>query len=390
MKEPEWIEETLAALRADHLERTLRTQPGVGGILEDRGRRILNFASNDYLDLARHPRVLDAAREALDRYGAGAGASRLVAGNLALHEALEEALARHKHRPAALLFGSGYLANAGLVTACVGRGDTVLADRLVHASLIDAVLLSRAKLRRSRHNDVAHLRACLAEPRKNGRLLVLTESVFSMDGDLAPLPALVNSAREAGALCLVDEAHASGVFGPHGAGRVVEEALQDKVHLCMGTLSKAFGAYGGFVACTPAMRQFLVNRARSLIYTTALPPPVVGAALGALRVLEADPERGARLRQAAEKFRARLRSAGFNTLGSASQILPIMVGDNRKALDFSDRLRCQDIVAVAIRPPTVPAGTARLRLSLTTAHTEADLDRAFDVILRTGREVGLI
>lgn len=390
MKEPEWIEETLAALRGDDLERTLRLQPGVGGVLEHHGRRVLNFASNDYLNLAQHPEVLDAAHRALDRYGAGAGASRLVTGNLALHEELEAALASHKQRPAALLFGSGYLANAGLVTACVGREDTVLADRLVHASLIDAVLLSRATLRRFRHNDAAHLRECLAEPRKKGRRLVITESVFSMDGDLAPLPALVQSAREADAVILVDEAHASGVFGPHGAGRVVEEGLQDEVHLCMGTLSKAFGAYGGFVACTPSMRQFLVNRARSLIYTTALPPAVVGAALGALRVLEADPQRGTRLLQRAEQFRDRLRGAGLNTLGSASQIVPIMVGNNRKAIDLSERLRREDIVAVAIRPPTVPAGTARIRLSLTTAHTKEDLDRAFEAIVRAGREEGLI
>ncbi len=390
MKEPEWIEKTLAALRADDLERALRTSPGVGGVIEHGGRRILNFASNDYLDLARHPEVRAAAQQALQEYGAGAGASRLVTGNLPLHEELEAALAQHKRRPTSLLFGSGYLANAGIVTACVGRGDTVFADRLVHASLIDAILLSRATLRRFRHNDAAHLRECLSKHRGGGRLLVVTESVFSMDGDLAPLREIVACAQEKQAMMLIDEAHASGVFGPGGAGRVVEENLQDEIHFCMGTLSKAYGSYGGFVACSPKMRKFLINRARSLIYTTALPPPVVGAVLGALRVLQSDPERGARLLHRAEQFRDRLRGVGLNVLNSASQIIPILVGENRKALDLAERLRRDDIVAVAIRPPTVPAGTARIRFSLTAAHDESDLDRAFEHLVRASRELGLL
>lgn len=390
MKDPEWVATSLAALRAEHLERSLHAQPGVGGVWVQDGRRILNFGSNDYLDLARHPVVIDAARRALEQYGAGSGASRLVSGNLPIHEELEHALAQHKKRPAALLFGSGYLANAGIVTACVGRGDTVFADRLVHASLLDAIALSRAHLKRFRHNDAGHLRACLAEHTGKGRAMVVTESVFSMDGDLAPLNAIVHAAEEHDAVVLVDEAHASGVFGPHGAGCVAAASLQTHVHLCMGTLSKAFGAYGGFVACSRAFRDYLLNRARAFIYTTAPPPAVVGAALGALEVIQSEPDRPVRLLARAESFRRALQEAGFKTFASASQIIPLLVGDNRKALALAERLRAEDIFAVAIRPPTVPRGTARLRLSVTAAHTEEDLARAAEAIVRAARREGLL
>ena len=372
-----WIDEKLSRLERSHLYRRLTAYPQTGGVLTDGdGRRLLNLSSNDYLDLARHPRVVAGARRALDRTGAGAASSRLVVGTLPIHEELEQALAALKGYPAALLFGSGYLANIGILPALAGPGDVILADRLVHASLIDGILLSRARFRRFRHNDPDHLRTLLARETGSGRRVVVTESVFSMDGDPAPLAELADCCDRAGAMLVVDEAHAMGVFGPAGAGRVRELGLQHQVQLCMGTLSKALGAYGGFVACSERMRQWLINRARTVIYSTALPPAAAGAALAALEVIHENPDLGPRLLAAAERFRRRLRERGLNTLQSASQIVPVVIGGNAEALRSARDLRRQGILAVPMRPPTVPAGSARLRLSLTAAHTDNDLEQA--------------
>lgn len=346
---------------------------------------LLNFSSNDYLDLAHHPDVVAAAERALRTAGAGATASRLVSGTLPLHEELEARLARLKGYPAALLFGSGYLANLGLLGALLGRGDVVFADRLAHASLMDAAILSRAELQRFRHNDPQHLDALLRKYAGTGRKLVVTESVFSMDGDVAPLPELAAVAQQHGALLLVDEAHATGVFGPGGSGLVHEHKLEAMVNFSMGTLSKALGGYGGFVACSEVLRALLVNRARAFIYTTAPPPAVTGAALGALDVLEKNPGWGADLLRRAAWFRAQLRAAGFDVMQSASQIIPIQVGENARALAVAEQLRAAGLLAIAIRPPTVPEGTARLRLSVTRAHSEADLARAVELIRTTLR-----
>ncbi len=366
----QWIETELEELRrAQRFRRAVTPPPG-----------LLNFSSNDYLNLAQHPDVIAAAERALHAAGAGATASRLVSGTLPLHEELEARLARLKGYPAALLFGSGYLANLGILGALVGRGDTVFADRLAHASLMDAALLSRAELCRFRHNDTQHLDELLQKHSGAGRKLVVTESVFSMDGDVAPLPELAAVAERHGALLLVDEAHATGVFGPGGSGLIREHQLESKVNLSMGTLSKALGGYGGFVACSTAMRALLINRARAFIYTTAPPPAAVGAALGALDVLEKNPGWGAELLRHAAAFRDQLRAAGFDVMQSASQIIPIQVGANARALEVADKLRAAGLLAIAIRPPTVPEGTARLRLSITRAHSETDLARALDII----------
>ncbi|MCX7006682.1 MAG: aminotransferase class I/II-fold pyridoxal phosphate-dependent enzyme, partial [Kiritimatiellaeota bacterium] len=298
----QWIETELEELRQAHrFRRAVLPQPG-----------LLNFSSNDYLDLAHHPDVIAAAEHALHAAGAGATASRLVSGTLPLHEELEMRLARLKGYPAALLFGSGYLANLGILGALVGRGDAVFADRLAHASLMDAAVLSRAELLRFRHNDAQHLDELLQKNSGAGRKLVVTESVFSMDGDVAPLPEIAAVAQKHGALLLVDEAHATGVFGPGGSGLIREHKLESAVNLSMGTVSKALGGYGGFVACSEAMRALLINRARAFIYTTAPPPAAAGAALGALGLLEKNPSWGAELLQRAAAFRERLRSDGFD------------------------------------------------------------------------------
>jgi len=390
MTDETWMETELARLRAQGLERQLQVMPDAGGVLTRDGRRILNFSSNDYLGLARSPAVVAASSAALQRWGAGATASRLVVGTLGCHAELETRLAQFKGYAAALVFGSGYLANVGAVSALAGRHDRILADKLAHASLLDGATLSRAAIHRFQHNDVDHLLRLLRQKPPDARDLVVTESVFSMDGDLAPLREIARVAQEQGAMLLVDEAHATGVWGPGGTGLIGEWRLQPAVAVAMGTFSKALGAYGGFIAGSETLKRWLVNRARSFIFSTGLPPPCVGAVLGALDVLAQNPGLGADLLRRADVFRQRLRAAGFNTGGSVSQIIPVFIGDNQKTLALARRLRSQGIMAAAIRPPTVPAGTARLRLSVTLEHTAEDLERAADILVAGAREEGLL
>jgi len=385
-----WMDTELDQLRAQGLERQLQVMPDSGGIFMLDGQRVVNFSSNDYLGLAHTPAVIDAAATALRRWGTGATASRLVVGTLPCHAELETRLAQFKGYAAALVFGSGYLVNVGAVSALVGRHDRILADKLAHASLLDGATLSRAAIRRFQHNDVDHLRHLLHQKSGSGRDLIITESVFSMDGDLAPLRDIAGVAQEQGAMLLVDEAHATGVWGPGGTGLIGEWRLQQAVSVAMGTFSKALGAYGGFIAGSETLKRWLVNRARSFIFSTGLPPPVIGAVLGAMDVLKKNPGMGADLLRRTEVFRQRLQSSGFNTGSSVSQIVPVIIGDNQKTLALARRLRGHGILAAAIRPPTVPAGTARLRLSVTLLHTEEDLDRAADVLTAAAREEGLL
>lgn len=380
----------MEALRADHLERQLTEYAGVGGRIEVDGRTLLNFASNDYLNLSTHPAVVAGAAQALKTYGAGAAASRLVVGTLPVHTELEEKLARFKDYPSALVFGSGYMTNAGVISSVVGRGDTVYADRLVHASVLDAIVLSHAALKRFRHNDADHLASLLSKTPASGRRLIVTESVFSMDGDIAPLPAIAEAATRHDALLMVDEAHATGVFGRKAAGLVGELGLTGVVHLSMGTLSKALGSYGGFVACSKVLKQFLVNHARAFIYTTAPSPASVSAAVAALNVVQSRPEMGSELLSRAATFREQLQSAGLDTMESESQIVPVLIGSNEKALALAARLRQEGILTIAIRPPTVPTGTARLRLSLTLGHELADLALAAEHIIACAKAEHII
>ena len=381
MHSEEWIGKELAKLREKSLERRVSVFREAGGKINIDGRTFLNFSSNDYLALARHPYVMSTSRRYLETFGCGATASRLVTGTLEPYRELEQVIAALKGYPASLVFGSGFLTNAGVITALVGRDDTVLADKLAHASLIDGIILSRANLKRFHHNDPDHLKTLLQECRGPGRKLIATESVFSMDGDIAPLPEIAALTVEYGAMALVDEAHATGVFGPGGSGLIRQYGLEDRINVSMGTLSKALGGYGGFVACSPALRDLLINRARSIIYTTGLPPAVVGSALGALVVVEKTGNAGAELLQRAATFRERLQQAGLKTLGSESQIIPVLIGENARTLAIAERLKAKGILAVAIRPPTVPEGTARLRLSVTLDHTPQDLEWAAEQII---------
>lgn len=383
----DWIQPILAETRLQGLERTAQAYAETGGVVMVDGRKMVNFASNDYLDLARHPHVIDRAREALEQHGTGATASRLVTGTLPIHEELENRLAKEKGCAAALVFGSGYMANAGTIPVLAGRDDLIVADKLVHASMIDACKLSGAKLVRFAHNDPAALEQRLAQYAAHvGRKLVITESVFSMDGDLAPLREIAALAERHGAMLMVDEAHATGVFGPNGAGLVRELGLEESVTVSMGTMSKAMAGYGGYVACSENLRALLVNSSRAFIYTTAPPPAVVGAALGALDVLDASPNLGNVLQANAAHFRSLLHAAGLDTLQSQSQIIPVVIGANDKAVALARTLREKGLIVPAIRPPTVPAGTARLRISITLAHLVDDLERAARLIIAAVKE----
>ena len=377
----EWILEALAGLRAQALERSLAVNTPANGRIERGGEVLVNFASNDYLGLARHPEVVAGAESALRQYGTGAASSRLVTGTLPCHEALETALAELKGHARALVFSSGYHANLAAVTALAGRGDCVFLDRLCHASLIDGAILSRADLRRFGHNDAGHLDDLLKKAPARCKRLVVTESVFSMDGDTAPLQDICRVAEARGAMLMVDEAHATGVQGPGGAGLISKLGLQGGVNLGMGTLSKALGGLGGFLACSETMMAWLVNVARPFIFSTALPPAAAGAALAALAVLKKQPGLGASLLERAARFRARLNAAGIDTGSSTTQIVPVMAGSNQGALDLAAALRARGIFAAAIRPPTVPDGTARIRLSITLEHSPDVLDRAADAII---------
>lgn len=379
MNNEKWIQEQLAELRAKALDRRLRARGD--------SPAPVNMCSNDYLGLSTHPDVIAGAMRFLKEYGAGATASRLVTGTLPCHEQLENRLAGYKGYPSALVFGSGYLTNLGTITALIGRDDHVFVDRLAHASIVDAAVLARASIHRFRHNDPEHLRLLLSKCPAAGKRLAVTESVFSMDGDLAPLTDIAEVASDFGAMVMVDEAHATGVFG---SGLVKRRGLETSVNVSMGTLSKALGGYGGFAACSTDLRELLINRARGFIYTTALPPPCVGSALAALDVLASKPDIGEALLRKAAVFREQLVSAGFDTLSSESQIIPVVVGSSEKALSLSQRLREEAVLTIPIRPPTVPQGSARLRLSVTSAHTDADLEKAREALVRCAMHEGVI
>jgi 8-amino-7-oxononanoate synthase len=380
----DWIQNQLNEAKAQGLERAARVYPEAGGKIQVDGNEVLNFSSNDYLDLGRHRHVMDCAREALDQYGIGSTASRLVTGTLPIHNELEARIAKEKGYEAALVFGSGYMANAGTIPILAGREDLIFADKLVHASMIDACKLSGAKLVRWAHNDFQALEKRLMQyGTSKVRKLIITESVFSMDGDIAPLKEIAELATTYDAMLMIDEAHSTGTFGPNGAGLIRELGIENAVTVSMGTMSKAMAGYGGYVACSSNLRKLLVNSSRAFIFTTAPPPAVIGGALGALDVFESSPRLGNILQANADYFRSLLHAGGLDTLQSESQIIPIVIGDNEKALAISQKLRDQNIIAAAIRPPTVPAGSARLRLSVTLAHHVDDLERAAKAIIET-------
>ncbi|HKT73388.1 MAG TPA: 8-amino-7-oxononanoate synthase [Steroidobacteraceae bacterium] len=370
-------EATLARLKQEHLTRSRRTvtdfgEPGSRVTLEADGRKVVDFCSNDYLGLSRHPQVGEAMSQCAAQRGAGSAASHLVSGHGYEHARLEEALAEFVGRERALLFSTGYMANLAAITTFADRGETVLLDRLSHASLLDGALLSGARLKRYAHADSdAADRMLVAE----NTSVVATDGVFSMDGDLAPLPALAASSREHGAWLIVDDAHGLGVVGAHGRGSLEHFGLStDDVPLLIGTLGKALGSFGAFVAGSREVVELLIHQGRSYIYTTALPQPVAAATRKALEISERESWRRARVHDLTRRFRAAAARAGIPLTASNTPIQPIVLGSSQSALRAQAALWNEGYWVVAIRPPTVPRGSARLRVTLSAAHTEAQVD----------------
>jgi 8-amino-7-oxononanoate synthase len=385
------IEERLADLERLGLYRRLRLVSGPQGprVLLD-GKPVLLLCSNNYLGLADHPRVREAAADAAMRWGVGAGASRLVSGTMTIHRRLEERLAAWKGSEACLLFGSGYLANIGTIGALAGRGDTVFSDELNHASILDGCRLSKAEVMVYRHLDTEHLAWSLRRHGGDGRRrLIVTDSVFSMDGDVAPLVEIVELAKEWGARVMVDEAHATGALGPDGRGAVAEAGLEGEVDVVVGTLGKALGSYGAYVCADQEMISYMVNTARSLIFSTAPGPPAVAGALAALELLQERPHRVERLRSAARTLRKALATEGFPVTDGDMQIVPLLVGDEHAAMRLCKEALERGVFAQAIRPPTVAAGTSRLRLATMASHTAEELKMAARVLGEAARAIGL-
>jgi 8-amino-7-oxononanoate synthase len=374
------IDERLQEIRDRGLYRRLRSVSGPQGprVLLD-GKPVLLLCSNNYLGLADHPRVREAAAEAAMRYGAGSGGSRLVSGNMTIHRRLEDQLAAFKGSEACLLFGSGYLANAGVVSTLAREGDVVFSDALNHASIIDGCRLSRAETFVYDHCDTDHLEWGLRQAQGRGSLIV-TDGVFSMDGDIAPLAKIVELAQRYDARVMVDEAHGTGALGPDGRGAVAEAGLEDEVDVIVGTLGKALGSYGAYVCCDTAMAKYLINTARTLIFSTALPPPAVAAGLAALELLREQPRRVEKLQRNAAVLRESLLGEGFPVPETTTQIVPMIVGDAETAVRASEHALEKGVFAQAIRPPTVPDGSSRLRLTVMASHTRTELRDAARVL----------
>jgi 8-amino-7-oxononanoate synthase len=373
---------SLGALRARGTHRRMRVLDGAQGPrMTVDGREVLLFAGSNSLDLARHPEVTQAAARAARDLGCAAGGSRLISGNHAVHERLEEELAGFLGTESALVFGTGYMANVGVIPALVGPGDVVVSDALNHASIVDGCRLSRAETRVFPHGDVDALAGCLREAARPGRrVLVALDGVYSMDGDLAPLPALTALARDCGAIVLLDDAHGTGTLGADGRGSAEALGAEGGVDVLLGTLGKALGSFGAFAAGSAALRELLVNTARSFIFSCALAPPQVEAARAALGVLRREPWRRERLQANAARLRERLAGHGVSTAPSTTHIVPVVIGANGPTMEACERLLARGFYAQGIRHPSVPEGTARLRLTPMATHTEAEIDALADAV----------
>lgn len=372
---PMRLGEELDRIKAAGLYRGFRTIEGPQGPrVRIGGREVILLCSNNYLGLASHPALKEAAKEAIERYGFGACASRLVSGTMKIHMELEERIADFKGHEASILFNSGYHANLGLITTLAGRGDLILSDKLSHASIVDGCRLSGATFKRYPHKDMDFLEGLLKRSSGRGKTLIVTDGVFSMDGDIAPMRELVWLKERYGAILVIDDAHGTGVLGRSGRGTLEHLGIKDPSIIEVGTFGKAFGSFGAFVAGKREVIDLVRNRARTFIYTTALPPPVCAASLAAIEIVEKEPERRQALLEKASFLRKALKEKGFNTLGSETQIIPILIGDPRRCLDMSVRLLEEGIFIQAIRPPTVPLGTSRLRVTLSSEHSMEEIE----------------
>ena len=360
------------------------------------GKRVINLASNNYLGLTTHPKLREAALEATRRLGVGSGAVRTIAGTMKIHMELEEKIARFKNVEACVVFQSGFTANAGTVSSILGKEDFILSDELNHASIIDGARLSRAKVKVFRHKDVAHCEELLKElASEPGHKLVITDGVFSMDGDIGPVDGLALLAEKYGAIMMVDDAHASGVLGRNGRGSVDHFGVHGKVDVQVGTLSKAIGALGGYVCGSRDLIDYLYHRARPFLFSTSHPPSVAATCIAAFDILESEPERIERLWDNTRYFQGELRRAGFNVGGvttpaTETPITPVIIGDGRKTMEFSRALFDEGVMGTGIAFPTVPEGKARIRLMLTSEHTKEQLDQALETIERVAKRLGLL
>jgi len=360
------------------------------------GREVINLASNNYLGLANHPKLIEAAIAATRAFGVGSGAVRTIAGTMRIHMELEEKIARFKNVEACVVFQSGFAANAGTVSAILGKEDFILSDELNHASIIDGARLSRATIKVFRHKDAAHCEELLQQlASQPGRKLVITDGVFSMDGDIGPVDKLAALAEKYGAIMMVDDAHASGVLGSNGRGSVDHFGMHGKVDVQVGTLSKAIGALGGYVCGSRDLVDYLYHRARPFLFSTSHPPSVAATCIAAFDILENEPERILRLWSNTRYFQDELKRAGFNiggvnTPATETPITPIIVGEGRAAMDFSRALFDEGVMATGIAFPTVPEGKARIRAILTSEHTRAQLDRALETLERVAKQIGIL
>ena len=386
-----YLDAELQALREQGVFRQLRVLDGqqkARAVFDHRS--VVNLSSNNYLGLTTHPALRARAQEALQSLGVGSGSVRTIAGTLAIHLELERRLAAFKKTEAAVVFQSGFAANAGTVSALLGRDDVIVSDELNHASIIDGARLSRAAIKVFPHRDVVAARAIVQDLPRDQRTLLITDGVFSMDGDVGALPALCDLADEFGCIMMVDDAHASGVFGEHGRGTVDHFGLHGRVHVQVGTLSKAMGALGGYVAGSRSLVDFLHHRARPFLFSTSHPPAVAAACIAALDVLESEPQLIAQLWENTAFFKAGLTTLGFDTGGSESPITPVIVGDAALAMTLSDRLFEEGVFAQGIGYPTVARGRARVRTIVTATHTRDELQFALDCFGRVGSELGIL
>jgi len=386
-----YLDEALNDLRRQGLYRRLRVLDGEQAARTSVDhRQVVNLSSNNYLGLTTHPMLRARALEALQAFGVGTGSVRTIAGTMAIHMELERRLAAFKHTEAAVVFQSGFAANAGTVSSLLGRDDVIVSDELNHASIIDGARLSRATIKVFPHRNVAAAREIVAALPRDQRKLLITDGVFSMDGDLGPLPELCDLADEYGCIMMVDDAHASGVFGGHGRGTVDHFGMHGRVDVQVGTLSKALGALGGYVAGSKSLIEFLYHRARPFLFSTSHPPSVAATCIAALDVLENEPQWMERLWANTRFFKAELEALGFNIGISESPITPVFVGDGALAMTLSDKLFDAGVFAQGIGFPTVPQGKARVRTIVTATHTEDELQFALDAFTRVGTELGII
>lgn len=387
----EFLKQELTSLERDGVLLRPRTLEGPQGArARYDGRDVINLASNNYLGLANHPRLNEAASRAAKELGAGSGAVRTIAGQMTMHRELESRFAAFKHAEASLMFQSGFTSNAGTVAAILTKDDVIVSDRLNHASIIDGARLSRAEIAVFDHRDVDHADRLLAETAKGGRRqLLITDGVFSMDGDIAPLPDLLDVAERHGAIMMVDDAHATGVLGDGGAGTVEHFGLRGRVDIQVGTLSKAIGVIGGFIAGPPHLIEWLQNRGRPYLFSTSAPPPVVAACIAALDVIADEPDRLERLWSNTDRLKTGLRELGFDTGMSETPITPVITGEEKATQTFSRRLFEEGVFCPAIVFPTVGKGIARVRTIVTADHTDDDVREALEVFERVGSELGL-